>query len=231
MKGLPKMSHLIHKTPCIESTPEGMTTFPDAREISVPTAEETARFEAEGLAIDRDGRPLHPDFFRVLGEHGVRFGKGDFWHWGPNKTVDPIVIAEKSGAVLVIRRADNGLMALPGGFRDLNDGVWEMPHDAALREAREETGVELRGVSSWVQPEQTVRDHRETLNAWPNTVPVDFIIPDEVYVKAGDDAEKGSALWLPESKIGSVKFHGSHLELIRAAFARLRDRKADNKPV
>ena len=42
--------------------------------------------------------------------------------------------------VLLIRRADNGFWALPGGFHDLN----ETPMRCVVRECLEETGLDIR---------------------------------------------------------------------------------------
>ncbi len=53
------------------------------------------------------------------------------------------VIVVRDGAFLALRRAIEpkaGLWEIPGGFCD----GWEHPSDAALREAREELGVEVR---------------------------------------------------------------------------------------
>ena len=44
------------------------------------------------------------------------------------------------GRVLLIRRADNGMWALPGGFHDLH----ETPAQCAVRECQEETGLLVR---------------------------------------------------------------------------------------
>jgi ADP-ribose pyrophosphatase YjhB (NUDIX family) len=60
------------------------------------------------------------------------------------KPVTPLVgcdvfILNEKNEVLLIRRADNGYWALPGGCQDLG----ETPADCAIREAREETGYEV----------------------------------------------------------------------------------------
>lgn len=57
------------------------------------------------------------------------------------------VTVDEEGQVLTFRRTDDGTWSLPGGFSE----VGEQPHETAVRETREETGlavepVELRGV-------------------------------------------------------------------------------------
>jgi ADP-ribose pyrophosphatase YjhB (NUDIX family) len=49
-------------------------------------------------------------------------------------------VADEAGRVLLIRRADNGFWALPGGAVDLN----ETPAECAQRECLEETGLRVR---------------------------------------------------------------------------------------
>ena len=61
------------------------------------------------------------------------------------KPVTPFVgcdvfLPDAAGRVLLIRRADNGRWALPGGCQDLG----ETPAECAVRECREETGLEVR---------------------------------------------------------------------------------------
>ncbi|GAB2614966.1 NUDIX domain-containing protein [Kribbella endophytica] len=49
-----------------------------------------------------------------------------------------VVIENEAGEVLVIQRSDNGNWAVPGGAIDLGESMTE----AAIRETREETGIE-----------------------------------------------------------------------------------------
>jgi 8-oxo-dGTP pyrophosphatase MutT (NUDIX family) len=59
----------------------------------------------------------------------------------PNSVVPAAVavVARDDGAVLLIRRADNGNWALPGGAIEMTESVT----DAAIRETFEETGVQV----------------------------------------------------------------------------------------
>jgi 8-oxo-dGTP pyrophosphatase MutT (NUDIX family) len=65
----------------------------------------------------------------------------------PNSLVPAVtvVVAREDGAVLLIRRTDNGNWALPGGAIEMRESVT----DAAVRETYEETGVkcEVTGLS------------------------------------------------------------------------------------
>jgi 8-oxo-dGTP pyrophosphatase MutT (NUDIX family) len=51
-----------------------------------------------------------------------------------------VVVVNDAGDVLMIRRSDNGNWAVPGGAIDLGESMIE----AAVRETREETGIECR---------------------------------------------------------------------------------------
>ena len=64
----------------------------------------------------------------------------------PNSMVPSanVVVANKDGQILLIRRSDNGNYALPGGAVELGESLT----DTAVREAKEETGydVEVTGL-------------------------------------------------------------------------------------
>jgi ADP-ribose pyrophosphatase YjhB (NUDIX family) len=49
-----------------------------------------------------------------------------------------VVVADDAGRILLIRRADNGNWAVPGGAIDLGESMI----DAAVRETREESGID-----------------------------------------------------------------------------------------
>ena len=51
-----------------------------------------------------------------------------------------VVVVNDAGDVLMIRRSDNGNWAVPGGAIDLGESMAQ----AAVRETREETGIECR---------------------------------------------------------------------------------------
>ncbi|MFO7597707.1 MAG: NUDIX hydrolase [Desulfocurvibacter africanus] len=98
----------------------------------------------------------------------------------PTPTVDIIIMIPGRGVVLVKRRNEPHGWALPGGFIDYG----ETAEQAAVREAREETGlrVELTGLSGvYSDPARDPRLH--TISTVFTAVAVD---PTEL--KAGDDA-------------------------------------------
>ena len=78
----------------------------------------------------------------------------------PNLMVD-IVIPDGEGRVLLIRRDSEpyqGSWALPGGFIDVGETV----EDAAVREAKEETGLDVelsRLVGVYSEPDRDPRGH------------------------------------------------------------------------
>lgn len=51
-----------------------------------------------------------------------------------------VVVSDDSGRILMIRRTDNGNWAVPGGAIDLGESMV----DAAVRETREESGIDCR---------------------------------------------------------------------------------------
>ncbi len=128
-----------------------------------PTDEEKSRFRQLGYELDSHGRPLHPwrDRLPHLAE-----GKGFFYHWGPNYTVDPVVISQTTTPrLLLIQRGDTGRWAFPGGFLETNEDI----HTAGLRELQEETGLAQVDSSGRVVYTGVVNDRRATLHAWPET--------------------------------------------------------------
>lgn len=135
----------------------------------------------------RDGWPLHPD-----GRTG-RIGR-DADRWGENPCADALVTvpAQVRGGVLVllIRRADCGDWALPGGGQDAG----ETGPQAARRELAEEAGLELEAEPQ-IWSVQTVSDPRDTDHAWYATTVCRWHVQVAAPVSGGDDATAAS--WLP----------------------------------
>jgi len=98
----------------------------------------------------------------------------------PVPTVDVIIYVQGQGVILIERRNPPYGWALPGGFVDYGESV----EQAAVREAREETGldVQLQGLLGvYSSPDRDPRQH---------TMSVVFTaaIQEGAKLKAGDDA-------------------------------------------
>lgn len=109
----------------------------------------------------------------------------------PLPTVD-VVIRCAGGVVLVSRRNPPRGWALPGGF--VEEG--ESQEAAAVREAREETGLEVRLQEQFFSYSDPARDPRH------HTVTTVFLADAEGTPRGGDDAEQARVFpWgeLPEA--------------------------------
>ncbi len=76
----------------------------------------------------------------------------------PTPTVDIIITVEGGGIVLIMRRNDPVGWAIPGGFVDYGESL----EDAAVREAREETSLDviLEGqLRTYSRPDRDPRQH------------------------------------------------------------------------
>ena len=178
----------------------------------LPDPDETERFTEQGLTTDSLGRPLHPWAEDLLSPEkgGMVTGKGAYWHWGPNRTADPIVITnEEHPRILLIERSDTGNLALPGGFIDGD----EHPHAAAQRELLEETGFSANQQGQLVY-RGPVADLRTTLHAWAETSAYLFTVDEPLEVHGNDDAL--SADWYFVDELPDILF-GSHAQLVALA--------------
>lgn len=100
-------------------------------------------------------------------------------HKSPSLAID-VIINYKRGVVLIKRRNPPFGWALPGGFVDYGERV----EDAARREMREETSLELEGLrlfGVYSEPERDPRGH---------VVSVVFTAKGKGEVKSGDDAKE-----------------------------------------
>lgn len=103
----------------------------------------------------------------------------------PLLTVDCVVF-DREGRLLLIKRGHppfKGKYALPGGFVDIGETV----EQAALRELKEETGIEgkiVRLIGVYSDPKRDPRAH---------SVSAAFLIkPRSTKAKSGDDAESAT---------------------------------------
>ncbi|WP_339610921.1 NUDIX hydrolase [uncultured Planktosalinus sp.] len=127
-------------------------------------------------------------------------------------TVDIVVFnIEKNNSVLLIQRKNNPFIkmwALPGGFVDLNESL----HSAALRELKEETGIELQTCEqlyAFGNPERDPRGHTVSI------AHVGFLDQDLIPL-ANDDAE--NAQWFHLDQLPELAF--DHKEIIELAISR-----------
>ncbi|WP_232320598.1 NUDIX domain-containing protein [Herbidospora daliensis] len=148
--------------------------------------------------LDDDGLPLNPV------ERHLPAGRGDLWVWGEQRMADAVVTATLvrpvrklvdpgQRVVLMVRRGDDGTWAAPGGGMDPG----ETPIEAARRECREETELDLTGVDGQEGEAEYVKDPRAGLNAWAVSNACRFDLGEvEVLpvVRASDDADE--AVWV-----------------------------------
>lgn len=181
----------------------------------LPTDAVQQRLLAEGYRLDTIGRPMHPwlEAMATDPDIGLVGGKGAYWQWGPNRTADALVV--HGDRLLLVRRHDTGLWAVPGGFCDD-----EPASTTALRELHEETGLELTHGTyhARILYNGPVADPRLTAHAWPETTAILHAIePTDIppAVAAGDDAAE--AVWVPFADLTHYRMFGSHRWLAQLA--------------
>lgn len=99
----------------------------------------------------------------------------------PFVTVD-IIIEYKDGIVLIKRKNPPEGWALPGGFVDYGESL----ESAAIREAKEETGLDIeliRQFHTYSAPDRDPRHH---------TITTVYIAKGKGLLKSGDDAKKAA---------------------------------------
>lgn len=192
--------------------PDGPWDAGTAKLKSFPTARMSKEWQNQGYGVDSLGRPLHPWIRDMLQnpEVGVVTGTGAYWSMGPNKTADPIIIAEEHGQsyVFLVQRNDNGLWALPGGFIDPGENA----ATAAAREAFEEGGILLDMPQAQIYS-GVVADMRTTAYAWAETTALAFRLHSRQQPRI-DKNEVSAGHWFPTNDLPS-ELHGSHLALVR----------------
>ena len=111
-------------------------------------------------------------------------GSEVFRYESPVPTVDIIIEVEteagERGIILIYRKNQPRAWALPGGFVDYGETL----EQAALREAREETGLEIESAYQFRTYSDPQRDPRR------HTISTVFIAKAGEKPRAGDDAEQ-----------------------------------------
>jgi len=105
--------------------------------------------------------------------------KASISHRHPLPTVD-IIIELKDGVVLIERRNRPEGWALPGGFVDYGESL----ESAAIREAKEETGLDIELIRQFHAYSEPTRDQRH------HTVTNVFVAKAKGKAGAGDDAKE-----------------------------------------
>lgn len=121
---------------------------------------------------------------------------------GPFTTVDAI-IEIKEGIVIIERSNPPFGWALPGGFVDYGESL----EQAVVREAKEETGLEIAGVKQFHTYSQPLRDPRF------HTIATVFIAKAQGKPKAGDDARSLRVIKLNE--VEGIDFAFDHKKIIQ----------------
>lgn len=120
---------------------------------------------------------------------------------GPFTTVDAIIEIDK-GIVIIERSNPPFGWALPGGFVDYGESL----EDAVMREAKEETGLDLTGLKQFHTYSKPSRDPRF------HTIGTVFTAQANGKPKAGDDAAGLKIATLDEAK--KLDFAFDHKEII-----------------
>ncbi|WP_370946489.1 NUDIX hydrolase [Amycolatopsis sp. cg5] len=114
------------------------------------------------------------------------------------------VVTDEAGRILMIRRADNDLYAIPGGAQDIGETVAE----AVIRETREETGIDIE-VTSLVG---IYSDPRHVIAYDDGEVRQEFSLCFRAHPAGGSlraSRESKEALWVNPSQLAHLDVHPS----------------------
>ena len=104
-------------------------------------------------------------------------------HENPAPTVDIVILVPGDRVVLVERKFEPRGWAIPGGFVDLGESL----ETAAVREAKEETGLDVRLIEQFHAYSDPRRDPRR------HTISTVYLATADGEPKGGDDAAEARA--------------------------------------
>lgn len=181
------------------------------------TAKFNSHLGSENIQKSDKNLPLNP-----CGRTGIA-GRGLLGNWGPNHAADPIITRYNPSTgnleVLLIKR-DNNEWAIPGGMVDASDPNISA---AAARELQEETGTKISMADAKEIYRGTVRDPRNTDNAWMETVALHKHLDNKLSLladknlKAHDATEIKKIRWVKWDDPRMNNLYASHTEFIQKA--------------
>lgn len=159
-----------------------------------------------------------------------------YYYLGANHTVDLVVVApDEERKVLMIVRSEKaqacpGLMAFPGGFVDTQakrGEKWksglETHQEAALRELKEETGIEIENLEasrlhSIGVYEGNNRDPRDNEQSWSRSSVFYYQLNTQEYEKVKDKVmgmdDASDALWVPIEELKKIQLAFDHNKIL-----------------
>ena len=207
----------------------------------VYTIQPTITFSTNFLGQEKSVKKETPSLKKTIVEKPKTPIKQSLNYKGVNPTVDLIVTKVVNGEtqVLLIKRGDNvaaeaGKLAFPGGFHDTDakkGSAWkpgkETVEEAAIRELKEETGLDLNKSSLPLLLlnigtfNDQARDPRNSEDSWVSatvfrvTLPENFDVSTEV---SGQDDAK-NAQWVPVSELSTIdksQFGFDHADILES---------------
>jgi ADP-ribose pyrophosphatase YjhB (NUDIX family) len=124
-----------------------------------------------------------------------------------------VFIQDGDGRILMIRRTDNDLYSIPGGQLELGETLAQ----AAVREVREETGIECE-VTEVIG---LYSDPKHVIAYDDGEVRQEFSICFRADATGGDlrtSSESKEVFWIDPSKLGDISIHQSIRLRLRHAF-------------